>query len=198
VNQILEGDCLERLAELEDNSIDLILTDPPYGLNKFGSDKLNKRIVDIGFPDLNQLDSEFFQEFLLSGIPLDSSLLRRLQILMVIKSRIGMPEGSVDFDGDVVGGEEEVQDGHEPSSRISDSVLWEEGDFEGLECVGDFTLDFRYSSKQSGFYSSGSDDAQFLSGSLAVPCIPVFLRVATAFSADFLRRARASGERSTK
>jgi len=30
LNSIIEGDCLEKMADLEDNSIDLILTDPPY------------------------------------------------------------------------------------------------------------------------------------------------------------------------
>jgi DNA modification methylase len=31
---LLLGDCLERLKELPDNSIDSIVTDPPYGLSK--------------------------------------------------------------------------------------------------------------------------------------------------------------------
>lgn len=31
---ILHGDALERLKELEDNSIDSVVTDPPYGLSK--------------------------------------------------------------------------------------------------------------------------------------------------------------------
>lgn len=30
--QILQGDCLERLDELDENSVDCIITDPPYGL----------------------------------------------------------------------------------------------------------------------------------------------------------------------
>ena len=29
--KLLEGDCLDRMREIEDNSIDLILVDPPYG-----------------------------------------------------------------------------------------------------------------------------------------------------------------------
>jgi len=35
-NKILQGDCLEKMAELEDNSIDTIITDPPYGLSFMG------------------------------------------------------------------------------------------------------------------------------------------------------------------
>jgi site-specific DNA-methyltransferase (adenine-specific) len=33
---IIQGDCLEKLKELEDNSIDSIVTDPPYGLSFMG------------------------------------------------------------------------------------------------------------------------------------------------------------------
>lgn len=32
--KLLLGDCLERMKEIEDNSIDLCLTDPPYGTTK--------------------------------------------------------------------------------------------------------------------------------------------------------------------
>jgi DNA modification methylase len=30
---LLQGDCLDRLKDLEDNSVDSIVTDPPYGLS---------------------------------------------------------------------------------------------------------------------------------------------------------------------
>lgn len=32
--QVLHGDCLERMRELPDNSIDSVITDPPYGLSE--------------------------------------------------------------------------------------------------------------------------------------------------------------------
>jgi DNA modification methylase len=31
---VVQGDCLEKLKELEDNSVDSVVTDPPYGLSK--------------------------------------------------------------------------------------------------------------------------------------------------------------------
>ena len=34
--KLLQGDCIELLKEVRDNSIDLIVTDPPYGLDKYG------------------------------------------------------------------------------------------------------------------------------------------------------------------
>lgn len=30
LNKIHQGDCLERLKEVEDNSVDLVIIDPPY------------------------------------------------------------------------------------------------------------------------------------------------------------------------
>jgi DNA modification methylase len=36
MNQVILGDCLEKLKELEDNSVDAVVTDPPYGLSFMG------------------------------------------------------------------------------------------------------------------------------------------------------------------
>ena len=41
--KIMNGDCVEKMKELEDNSVDAILCDPPYGL-KF----MNKDFDDLG------------------------------------------------------------------------------------------------------------------------------------------------------
>ena len=30
--KVLDGDCLQLMADMDDNSVDLICTDPPYGL----------------------------------------------------------------------------------------------------------------------------------------------------------------------
>jgi DNA modification methylase len=34
LDTIIQGDCLEVMKEIPDKSIDLVLTDPPYGINK--------------------------------------------------------------------------------------------------------------------------------------------------------------------
>jgi len=34
INTVIHGDCLEVLREMPDNSIDSVVTDPPYGLSK--------------------------------------------------------------------------------------------------------------------------------------------------------------------
>jgi len=33
---IIQGDCIEKLKELEDNSVDAVITDPPYELGFMG------------------------------------------------------------------------------------------------------------------------------------------------------------------
>ena len=38
MNKILHGDSLELLKDMEDNSIDSIVTDPPYGYSFMGKD----------------------------------------------------------------------------------------------------------------------------------------------------------------
>ena len=40
-NQIIQGDCLELMAGMDDNSVDIVVTDPPYGINF----KSNYRII---------------------------------------------------------------------------------------------------------------------------------------------------------
>jgi DNA modification methylase len=42
INKISQGDCLELLAELDDNSVDSIITDPPYGLSNHSRKEVNE------------------------------------------------------------------------------------------------------------------------------------------------------------
>ena len=44
MNKLIHGDCLEELKKLEDNSIDLVLTDPPYFIHKLDSSWSKERI----------------------------------------------------------------------------------------------------------------------------------------------------------
>lgn len=43
---LYNGDCFEFLKTIEDNSVDFILTDPPYFLSKLGDDWDNNKIQD--------------------------------------------------------------------------------------------------------------------------------------------------------
>ena len=51
-NKIHLGDCLDLMKEIPDKSIDLVLTDPPYGINIGNSTgKGVNRLVKIGGGD---------------------------------------------------------------------------------------------------------------------------------------------------
>ena len=43
--EVLHGDCLDRLRDMPDNSVDAIVTDPPYGLSNTTPDKVADTIV---------------------------------------------------------------------------------------------------------------------------------------------------------
>lgn len=60
INKIYHNDCIDIFKKIEDESIDLILTDPPYGIN-FRSNSGKKRIFDKIYNDDNL---DFFKPFI--------------------------------------------------------------------------------------------------------------------------------------
>jgi len=53
LNTVICADCLEVMRGMEDNSVDLVLTDPPYGINfrsNYRKQKHDKIIGDNSFP----------------------------------------------------------------------------------------------------------------------------------------------------
>jgi site-specific DNA-methyltransferase (adenine-specific) len=61
-NKIIQGDCLEKLKELEDKSIDMVLTDIPYGeVNRTsnGLRNLDKGVADVFDFSLEEMVNEF-------------------------------------------------------------------------------------------------------------------------------------------
>lgn len=64
LNQIIHGDCLEVLKTFPDKSIDLVLTDPPYGMDyqsSWRTDKYEKIVGDISLDWLNPFLSEAYR-----------------------------------------------------------------------------------------------------------------------------------------
>ena len=43
INTVIQGDCLEVMKQLPDRCIDLVLTDPPYGINVGGKSRERER-----------------------------------------------------------------------------------------------------------------------------------------------------------
>ena len=48
--QLMFGDCLERMREIQDNSIDMILCDLPYNTTKLEWDNIELRDGKAGMP----------------------------------------------------------------------------------------------------------------------------------------------------
>ena len=66
LDKIYNMDCIEGMKQIDDNSIDLILTDPPYGINKEGI--INDNDLSIYYrvlPEINRVlkDNTFFITF---------------------------------------------------------------------------------------------------------------------------------------
>jgi len=55
LNKIYNEDCLETMKRMEDDSVDMVLTDPPYGINY----QSNMRTVSEKFNHIQNDDSDF-------------------------------------------------------------------------------------------------------------------------------------------
>lgn len=53
-NIILQGDCIKEMKKLEANSVDAIITDPPYGLEFMGKEWDNSGTTAIACLKLNR------------------------------------------------------------------------------------------------------------------------------------------------
>ena len=51
MNDIIQGDCLELMKDLPDGSVDLVVTDPPYGIDFKPPRGLTNSIQNDGLVD---------------------------------------------------------------------------------------------------------------------------------------------------
>jgi site-specific DNA-methyltransferase (adenine-specific) len=65
INTVIQGDCLDVMKSLPDKCIDLVLTDPPYGIgikNKVGGNNLAIATDYKSFDDTKIPDKSYFEE----------------------------------------------------------------------------------------------------------------------------------------
>lgn len=62
INAILQGDCLELMKDIPDKSIDLVLTDPPYGI-KISSNPFRQKFAKKDWDDFAP-GKEYFDEII--------------------------------------------------------------------------------------------------------------------------------------
>lgn len=64
INKIIQGDCLEVMKGIPDNSVDLVVTDPPYNLDTTGG-KLDRRKVNpLGWFEGDDMEQGEYKVFL--------------------------------------------------------------------------------------------------------------------------------------
>lgn len=64
INKITNADCLDILKQLPDNSVDLVLTDPPYGIDYLSNRTENhKKIENDKYEDFSKLYPIWIAEF---------------------------------------------------------------------------------------------------------------------------------------
>jgi len=47
IGKVTQGDCLEVMLDIEDKSIDAIISDPPYGTTAVACERLGRRWIGI-------------------------------------------------------------------------------------------------------------------------------------------------------
>lgn len=57
IGKVTEGNSLEKLKLLEDNSVDSIVTDPPYELSQDRKASANRVLFEFLFPKDDKLES---------------------------------------------------------------------------------------------------------------------------------------------
>ena len=75
INEILHGDCLERMKEIEESSIDLIYLDPPFFSNRKHTLKNRAQNKEFSFDDTWKNDSSY-ADFLKERIEIMHKLLK--------------------------------------------------------------------------------------------------------------------------
>ena len=144
---IRHGDCKDVLKSLADNSVDAIVTDPPYELTSKGINEHLRDAFDVGFnvmlPDFQKVKPKSVNYFDFVSILRERSSLGRIQIVNVVKSAISVPKRSVNFNNSVVAFNKEVGTGYKPTcSTVSNSKLVDKANIVVSENIGNYVLDF--------------------------------------------------------
>ena len=143
--RLVHGDCLDVLRTLEANSIDAIVTDPPYGLAQTESmqsisQRIYKVLSKIGFPNFYQWYIQTLESIDLAMIAQHGSLLRREDGTIRVNTRIGMPECPVDLQGNSRSNPEIDHPDILTCCQMPNSMLSLKGDTQADQFLGDFVL----------------------------------------------------------
>ena len=175
---LYNGNCLDELKKLPDNSVDSIVTDPPYGLGDNLYKRINKAVwksFNIMLPDFYEGDIKRIQYRDFSFKSSLCSDLSRCETIPIIKSRVAMPESPIYFDGNVEVREIEIDRSTVSSSfYIPDTALRDKIDANGSKFIGNFIFDFGNSIDFTADDVFGGNFGQFSYGFFSVPISSIF------------------------
>ena len=78
---LMQGDCLERMKEIPSGSVDMVLTDPPYGMN-LKPQRSSGKFHGVSIKNDDALD--WCDSFFLSVTGLQKETLRRCSFVLTI------------------------------------------------------------------------------------------------------------------
>ena len=190
--QLIHGDCQEELKKLKTNSIDSIVTDPPYGLSKADNTEKGFRekvrgLFNIELPYLDKGDILLFKYSDFVRIFSQCSDLTLIKSFSVIEPWVSMPKSTINFNCDIPIREVEVKDSTESSSEgISNHILVDKIDVQGHKFIGDYIFDFGDSIDSSFSNLSSSNLGEFSFGSFSMPISSIFNSGNPSLSGDLL------------
>lgn len=140
--QVLHADCIEAMREMDEASVDAVVTDPPYNLSDSGkrdADCLRRVLLDVGFPHDQERDTEVAEGDDLALPSGGSPSLRWEDGAVRVDAEVGVPEGPVDLKRSAIR-EQEVNDGNVATLAPANGDLPVEGNVEGREMLGHYVL----------------------------------------------------------
>ena len=144
--RLIHGDCVEELRRMRGNSVDSVVTDPPYGLNN-GRNRFHDiffaKIFDVFFPEFYKRVSEHVDnvDFFIPAQRI--SFLNFMNRSIWEEPGVAVPKSSVDFYDDFVDWNEEIKNTSKPSVFISDRKLSDELNIHRVKNGNNFFLKLR-------------------------------------------------------
>src|SRR5699024_10767904 len=140
--KVIHGDCIETMNAMPPESVDAIVTDPPYNLSngsKSDAQCFREIVTEVLLPHDNNRNPQGVESRDLAVPPLGGSGLGGERRPVRVDARDGMPEGPVDLKGAPIT-EHDVNAGDEASDRAPHGDLPGVGDAEAVKHHGDFIL----------------------------------------------------------
>jgi len=93
INKIIQGDCLEVMKDIPDKSVDLVLTDPPYGVGLKGKRTKNKiSLQNKGYESNFEDTPEYIKKIVIPAIKESIRIAKRVVVTCGIRNMFLYPK----------------------------------------------------------------------------------------------------------